>query len=85
MYKVVVERSAQKQLSKIAPAFIPAIKKAIIDLGNNPRPHGYKKLKGVDACRIRVGDYRIVYEIHEKIITVVVVDVGHRKNIYNRF
>jgi mRNA interferase RelE/StbE len=63
---------------------IPVIKTAVLDLANDPRPHGHEKLKGVNAYRIRVGNYRIIYEIHDQIITVVVVDIGDRKEIYRR-
>ena len=58
------------------------IKKAILNLGNNPRPSGFKKLKGRDAYRIRVADYRIIYEILDEILLIDVIDLGHRKNIY---
>lgn len=63
---------------------IPVLKKSILELGDNPRPHGYEKLKGVEAYRIRAGNYRIIYEIHESIITVIVIDIGDRKEIYRR-
>jgi mRNA interferase RelE/StbE len=56
---------------------------AALSLSENPRPYGYKKLVGRDAYRIRIGDYRIIYEIEDKIITVTVIDVGHRKEIYD--
>ena len=82
MYQLVIEKYAQKQLQKIASSQIPAIKKTISALASNPRPSGFKKLKGVNAYRVRSGDYRIIYEIHDKIVTVVVVDVGHRRDIY---
>jgi mRNA interferase RelE/StbE len=82
MYTLVIEKYALKQLAKITPDQNPNIKEAIAALAYNPRPHGYKKLKGTDAYRIRTGDYRIIYEVHEKIIIVVVVDVGHRRDIY---
>ncbi len=84
IYKLVIEKYSLKQIAKTTPTQIPAIKKAIAALASNPRPQGYKKLKGTDAYRIRSGDYRIIYEIHEKIITVVVVDVGHRRDVYKR-
>ena len=61
---------------------IPLIKSAISDLADNPRPFGYKKLKGEEAYRIRVGVYRIIYEIDNNRIIVTVVSVGHRKEIY---
>jgi mRNA interferase RelE/StbE len=67
---------------KLDKKIIPIIKLAIADLTDNPRPYGYKKLKGEDAYRIRVGDYRIIYEIDDGKIIVTVVSVGHRKDIY---
>ena len=82
MYKVRVERKARKKLSKIPESYYSTIKAAILDLGNNPRPKGYKKLKGRDAYRIRVADYRIIYEIQDKVLLVDVIDLGHRKDIY---
>ena len=81
-YTVLVERYAQKQILKLDKKAILVIKTAIAGLANNPRPFGYKKLKGEDAYRIRVGDYRIIYEIEDNIILVTVVSVGHRKSIY---
>ena len=81
-YTVLIERYAQKQILKLDKKAIPVIKKTIAGLADNPRPHGYKKLKGEDAYRIRVGDYRIIYEIDDDKIIVTVVSVGHRKAIY---
>jgi mRNA interferase RelE/StbE len=82
MYAVLVERYAQKQILKLDKKIIPVIKTAIANLADNPRPHDYKKLKGEDAYRIRVGDYRVIYEIDDDKIIVTVVSVGHRKDIY---
>jgi mRNA interferase RelE/StbE len=81
-YTVVIERYAQKQIMKLDKKHIPSIKAAIGALANNPRPYGYKKLKGEEAYRIRVGDYRVIYEIEDEIILVTIVSVGHRKNVY---
>ncbi|KAF0238128.1 MAG: RelE/StbE family addiction module [Prolixibacteraceae bacterium] len=81
-YNILIERYAQKQIMKLDKKIIPVLKVAISNLANNPRPHGYIKLKGEDAYRIRVGDYRIIYEINDGIILVTVVSVGHRKEIY---
>jgi len=61
---------------------IPKIKSAIGKLSDNPRPHGYIKLKGEDAYRIRCGNYRIIYEIDDDLLSVTLVSVGHRKNVY---
>lgn len=54
-YTILIERYAQKQMMKPDKKVIPVIKSAISDLAGNPRPYGYKKLKGEDAYRIRVG------------------------------
>ena len=61
---------------------IPLIKEAIINLADDPRPHGYKKRKGEDGYRIRIGRYRVIYEIDEKEKTITIVDADHRKDIY---
>ncbi len=82
MYKIRIERKAQKTLSKIPEPYYSKIKDAILDLGNDPRPQGYIKLKGRGAFRIRVADYRIIYEVQDHILLVDVVDLGHRKDIY---
>jgi mRNA interferase RelE/StbE len=81
-YTVFIERYAQKQILKLDRKVIHVIKNAISNLTDNPRPPGYKKLKGEEAYRIRVGDYRIIYEIEDDLIRVIVVSVGHRKDIY---
>lgn len=52
-------------------------------LTNQPRPHGYLKLQGFEnSYRIRVGDYRVIYEIYDDILQVLIVKVGPRKDIY---
>ncbi len=81
-YTVFIERYAQKQIMRLDKKAIPVIKSAIASLADNPRPKGYKKLKGEDAYRIRVSDYRVIYEIDNGKIIVTVVSVGHRKDIY---
>ena len=81
-YTVVVTRSVQKLLIKMPDILANSLEKAMLNLEENPRPFGYKKLKGRNAYRIREGDYRIIYEIEDKIITITVTNIGHRKNIY---
>lgn len=81
-YKVLIERKAQKKLSKIPDPYYSNIKIAILDLGNDPRPEGCIKLKGRDGYRIRLADYRIIYDIQDNILLVEVIDLGHRKDIY---
>jgi mRNA interferase RelE/StbE len=82
MYKVKIEKTVQKALQKINEPYFSKLKTAIISLANVPRPHGYKKLKGRDGYRIRVGDYRIIYNIHDDVLVIEVIDLGHRKDIY---
>lgn len=81
-YTVLIERYAQKQIIKLDKKIIPVIKSAIASLGDNLRPYGYKKLKGEYAYRIRVNDYRVIYEIDDSKIIITLVSVGHRKDIY---
>jgi len=69
-------------LKEINEPYYSNIKRAIYNLANNPRPAGCKKLKGRDSYRIRVADYRIIYEIFDDILLVDVIDLEHRKDIY---
>jgi mRNA interferase RelE/StbE len=83
MYKLRIERDVIKTLNKINEPFYTKIKTAILNLADNPRPAGYKKLRGRNGFRIRVSDYRIIYEIFDDILQVDVIDLGHRKEIYD--
>ena len=82
-YKVLLTSKAQKQLDKIADNIAEPILESIENLGNNPRPHGCKKLKGRRGYRIRSGDYRIIYDIFDSELIVDVIALGHRKDIYS--
>ncbi|MFN0200327.1 MAG: type II toxin-antitoxin system RelE family toxin [Bacteroidia bacterium] len=84
MYKVTVSRSAEKELSKIPKGIVNRIGTAIESLMENPRPTGSKKLKGTDEnlWRIRIGDYRVVYDIEDSIRIIDIKKVGHGKDIY---
>jgi mRNA interferase RelE/StbE len=84
MYKINISESALKQLHRLQKQVVRKIDTTIIKLGENPRPPGVKKMKGVseDLYRIRVGDYRIIYSIEDVIKLVDVRQVGHRKDIY---
>ncbi len=81
-YNVTLKKSAMKALEKINEPYYSNIKEAIYSLADNPRPKGYKKLKGRDGYRIRVTDYRNIYDIFDEILIVEVIDLGHRKDIY---
>lgn len=81
-FKVKINKKSIKSLSKINEPYYSKIKTAIYDLQNNPRPRGCKKLKGRNGYRIRIAKYRIIYDIYDKQLTVLVIAIGHRKNIY---
>ena len=83
MYNIKIEKAVLKTLEKISEPYYTKIKLAIIKLAKNPRPQGYKQLKGRDAFRIRVADYRVIYDIFEDILTIEIIDLGHRKDIYS--
>jgi mRNA interferase RelE/StbE len=82
-YTITFRDKVIKSLIKINEPFYTAIKKQIYDLSENPRPQGYRKLKGRKGYRIRVGDYRVIYEIFDHVLLIEVVDLGHRKDIYD--
>ncbi|MCA0428469.1 MAG: type II toxin-antitoxin system RelE/ParE family toxin [Bacteroidetes bacterium] len=81
-YQITLKKQAIKALEKINEPFYSSIKEAIYSLAENPRPIGYKKLKGRDGYRVRVADYRIIYTIHKDVLLVDVIAIGHRKEIY---
>ena len=82
-YIVIVQQTAQKQIAKLPLLFQKRVEKIVLGLQTNPRPNGYKKLKGYDNIyRIRFGTYRIVYSIIDKELVVYIFDVDHRKDIY---
>jgi mRNA interferase RelE/StbE len=81
-YNVSIKKRAINALEKINEPYYSNIKEAIYSLADNPRPSGYKKLKGRDGYRIRVSNYRIIYDIFDDVLLIDVIDLGHRKDIY---
>ncbi|MEH2383950.1 MAG: type II toxin-antitoxin system RelE/ParE family toxin [Nostoc sp.] len=82
-YKVEILKGALKQLKKLSPELQECIQLKIDDLATQPRPNGVKKLKGKEnAYRIRVGEYRVIYDIFDDILVVNVVEFGHRSKVY---
>jgi mRNA interferase RelE/StbE len=81
-YTITISKVAQKQLDKLSDKHVASILESIAALASNPRPSGVKKLKGREGYRIRKGDYRIIYDIHDYILVVDVIAIGHRKDIY---
>ena len=83
IYKIVFKKSAEKELQTLSHDVIAKMRKAILSLERNPFPNGSKKLKGrKDDYRIRVGNYRIVYQVKKEVLIVYVIKIGHRKDIY---
>jgi mRNA interferase RelE/StbE len=82
-YRVALTASAEKELHRLPAQFVARIIPRLEHLASAPRPPGCKKLKGGDnEWRIRVGDYRIVYEIDDTARTVDVTRIGHRRDVY---
>lgn len=83
-YRIEFRASATRALRKLDPAIQGRVQGAIALLGSDPRPPGARKRQGRDGFRVRVGDYRIVYTIHDDVLVVVVVTLGHRREVYER-
>ena len=83
MYELLLERRAEKDLRRLAAEVFPRVIAAIEALADDPRPAGCKKLTGSDDdWRIRVGDYRVLYEIDDENHVVRVMRVRHRRDAY---
>jgi mRNA interferase RelE/StbE len=82
-YRIQVAPAAVRQLRKLDAGARRRVQAAIELLADHPRPSGAKKLVGGDGeWRVRTGDYRIVYEIHDDVLLILVVAVGHRRDVY---
>lgn len=82
-YKIEWKNSAYKELQKLPRTIIARVVAAVSELSNDPFPHGVKKLVGSEfSYRIRVGDYRVVYEVFEGRLVIEIVRIRHRKDVY---
>ena len=81
-YKVYFKKSVEKDLIAIPKKDLKKILHRIVMLAQNPRPAGHEKLTGQERYRVRQGQYRIVYSIQDEVLTVWIVKVGHRKDVY---
>ncbi len=81
-FRVILEKRAHKGLREVPSNSLRRIQESIDDLSRDPRPPGCIKLSGYDLWRIRVGDYRVIYEIRDDVLIVLVIDIGHRREIY---
>ncbi|WP_136526640.1 type II toxin-antitoxin system RelE family toxin [Geomonas ferrireducens] len=82
VYKVLLKESVRKDLESIPKSDLKRIISRIGSLATAPRPAGCEKLSGQDRYRIRQGKYRILYTIHDLELTVWVVKVAHRREVY---
>lgn len=81
-YRVSIRRKAQKQLDRIQEQHRERIIGEVFALADDPRPPGCRKLRGREEWRIRIGDYRAIYTVDDEAREVLVVDIGHRRDIY---
>jgi mRNA interferase RelE/StbE len=82
-YSIFYKRSASDELLKLPANIAHKIKAAINSLSENTRPRGCKKLKGsVNAYRIRIGNYRVIYTINDTVLIITVIKIAHRKDVY---
>ncbi|MBE0610639.1 MAG: type II toxin-antitoxin system RelE/ParE family toxin [Dehalococcoidia bacterium] len=82
-YTVRIDRHAERQVRRLPPAVRERVLRAAYALADDPRPPGVRKMRGADRqYRIRVGDYRVIYEIHDNVLIVLVVEVGNRREAY---
>jgi mRNA interferase RelE/StbE len=83
VYRVLTTPDADKQLAKLDGSVRARVAQRVDQLAENPRPAGCKKLKGDDNLwRVRAGDYRIVFSIHDDVLLVLVVRIAHRREVY---
>lgn len=81
-YTIKLSRSAEKEFDRLDSSLQRRILKKLRGLEAAPRGPGSIKLSGDESWRVRIGDYRVVYEIHDDVLIVLVLRVGHRRDIY---
>lgn len=85
LYKIEWKQSVIKELKNLNKPIIPKIINSVEALSDNPFPNGSRKLRAAQFTnRIRVGQYRIIYSVLEKVLTIEIVRIGHRKGIYRK-
>lgn len=83
-YRIELRPAAVRALRKLDPPVAPRLQAAIALLAEDPRPPASRPLRGRPAWRVRVGDYRVIYTIEDDVLLVVVVTLGHRREVYDR-
>ena len=82
LYSVRIKRSAEKEMDNLPKSAFDRIAESIRALETDPRPHGSRKLRGLELYRLRVGTYRILYTVDDSNQSVEIIAVGHRKDVY---
>ncbi len=83
MYRIEFAPSAAREFQKLPHDIRARIERKIDTLASNPRPSGAKKLQAsADRWRIRIDDYRVIYDIHDDVLRILVLKVGHRQDVY---
>ncbi len=83
-YRIELRPAAVRALRKLDPQIRRRVQGAIALLGDDPRPPAARALQGRPGLRVRVGDYRIIYAVADDVLLVVVVTLGHRRDVYDR-
>ena len=83
-YRVEIQRSAERDLDRLSKMLFDRISARLVALAEEPRPPGAEKLAGLEAFRLRVGDYRVVYEVDDSARLVIVTRVRHRREVYRK-
>ena len=83
-YRVELRPAAVRSLRKLDPQVRRRVQGAIAMLAQDPRPPGARALQGRPGLRVRVGDYRILYTVDDDVLLVVVVRLGHRRDVYDQ-
>lgn len=82
-YQIEITPAAKRQIKKLSKDVQQLVIERLEQLAEIPRPLGVLKMEGEESLyRIRVGDYRIIYEIQDKVLLIIVVKVGHRSSVY---
>ena len=83
-YRIELRPAAVRALRKLDPPIQRRVQGAIALLADDPRPPAARVLQGRPGLRVRVGDYRIIYMVADDVLLVVVVTLGHRRDVYDR-
>lgn len=84
-YNIEFVKSAAKELKKLDPATAKIILKGVLRLSADPRPSAATKLVGEPSWRLRIGDYRVIYDIQDDVVLVLILKIAHRREVYRKY